>query len=124
MSGLQRKIDFNKIRENMNKEQLWYYGAYIDAYQNYLASIDQYMCCPETTIPSTNTIYHQMDKALWTINPRPEYNVPNPWRYKIYYSAALMLSTLGLYKFRDRVVRMFVNTPQFKNNTASQEKNT
>lgn len=111
------------MRENMNEEQLSYYGAYIDAYQNYLASIDPYMCCSEVTIPSTYKIYHQMDKALWTINPRPEYNVSDPWRYKIYYFAALILSTFGLYNFRDKVVRMFVSTPRFKNNAASQGKN-
>lgn len=123
MSGQQRKINYSQMRENMNNEQLMYYGTYFDAYQNYLSTIEPFINSPEITIPRTNKIYCKMDNALWAIPPKVEYSVPEPWRYRIYYSLAWTLSLLGLHYFRDRVVREFVATPNFKNYIGSQEEN-
>ncbi|XP_003247453.1 retinol dehydrogenase 7 isoform X2 [Acyrthosiphon pisum] len=123
MNGEQRMIDYKEMCNNMNKEQLAYYGAFMDTYQNYLGNIDVYISPPETTIPSTNKIYCQMDNALWAVEPKSEYNVPEPWRYRIYFAVAWTLSSLGLHYFKDKVVRKFVATPQFRNNFASQVEN-
>lgn len=116
MCGKQRMIDYNQMHKHMSKEQLDYYGHYFDAYQNYLSSIDAYINPPETTIPSTNKIYYYMDNALWAVQPKSEYNVPEPWRYRIYFALAFSLSTLGLHNLKDKVVRRFVATPKFENN--------
>ncbi|XP_026817855.1 D-beta-hydroxybutyrate dehydrogenase, mitochondrial [Rhopalosiphum maidis] len=115
MNGEQRMIDFKDMCDNMNKEQLAYYGAYMQTYQNYLSTIDAYINPPEITIPSTNKIYYLMDNALWAVQPKAEYNVPEPWRYRIYFAVAWTLSSLGLHYFKDKVVRQFVATPQFHN---------
>ncbi|KAE9523969.1 hypothetical protein AGLY_015616 [Aphis glycines] len=115
MNGEQRMIDYKDMCDNMNKEQLTYYGAYMQAYQNYLSTIDPYINPPEITIPSTNKIYCLMDSALWAVKPKAEYNVPEPWRYRIYFAIAWTLSSLGLHYFKDKVVRRFVATPQFHN---------
>ncbi|XP_060844494.1 D-beta-hydroxybutyrate dehydrogenase, mitochondrial isoform X2 [Rhopalosiphum padi] len=115
MNGEQRTIDFKDMCDNMNKEQLAYYGAYMQIYQNYLSTIDAYINPPEITIPSTNKIYCLMDNALWAVQPKAEYNVPEPWRYRIYFAVAWTLSSLGLHYFKDKVVRQFVATPQFHN---------
>uniref|UniRef100_A0A2H8TKC7 Corticosteroid 11-beta-dehydrogenase isozyme 2 n=2 Tax=Melanaphis sacchari TaxID=742174 RepID=A0A2H8TKC7_9HEMI len=123
MNGEQRIIDYKDMRDNMNKEQLAYYGAYMQAYQNYLSTIDAYINPPEITIPSTSKLYSLMDNALWAIQPKAEYNVPEPWRYKIYFAVAWTLSSLGLHYFKDKVVRKFVATPQFHSNIASQVEN-
>lgn len=123
MSGEQRMIDYKDMRNNMNKEQLAYYGAFMCSYQNYLSNIDVYINPPETTIPSSNKIYCQMDNALWAVHPKAEYNVPEPWRYRIYFAVAWTLSSLGLHYFKDKVVRRFVATPQFHNNIESQVEN-
>lgn len=116
MNGQQRTIDYNAIRENMSNEQLTYYGSYLDEYQSYLNKIDAYISNPTKTIPSSNKIYHQMDNALWAIHPKTEYNVPQPWRYKIYFIMARTLSLFRLHNFKDEVIRQFVATPRFKNN--------
>jgi len=123
MNGDQRIIDYRDMCNNMNKEQLDYYGAFMYAYQNYLSKIDAYINPPEITIPRTNKIYCQMDNALWAVQPKAEYNVPEPWRYRIYFVVAWTLSSLGLHYFRDMVVRQFVATPQFHNNIANQIEN-
>lgn len=115
MSGQQRTIAYNEMHEHMNVEQLAYYGAYIDAYQNYLSSIDAYINRPDVAIPSSNKIYSEMDNALWSTKPKSEYSVPAPWRYKIYHFSAWILSVFGLHYYKDKVVRQFVNTPKFKN---------
>jgi len=116
MNGQQRTIDYRHIRKHINHEQLMYYGSYMDKYENYLSSIDAYMCHPETTIPSGNKIYSQMDNALWALQPKAEYSVPEPWRYKGYSILARTLSLLGLHNIKDEVVRRFVATPKFKCN--------
>jgi len=116
MNGQQRTIDYSAIRENMSKEQLTYYGSYLDEYQSYLSSIDAYISHPAKTIPSNNKIYYQMDNALWAIQPKTQYSVPQPWRYKIYFLLARTLSFFGLHNFKDKVVRRFVATPRFKKN--------
>lgn len=123
MDGKQRNIDYNQMRKHMSNEQLSYYGVYIDAYQNYLSSIDAYICHPETTIPNTSKIYSKIDHALWAIQPRTEYNVTEPWRYRIYYALAWTCSALGLHSLRDKAVRRFVVTPQFQNYVENLEKN-
>ncbi|VVC31073.1 NAD(P)-binding domain,Short-chain dehydrogenase/reductase SDR [Cinara cedri] len=115
MCGEQRAIDYIQMHKYMSKEQLAYYGLYFDAYQNYLSSIDAFINPPETTIPRTNKIYCYMDNALWAVHPKAEYNVPEPWRYRIYSALACTLSTLGLHNFKDKVVRRFVATPKFEN---------
>jgi len=114
MNGQQRIIDYKQMHKHMNEEQLTYYGAYFGAYQDYLSSIDAYIKCPELTIPSHNIIYYQMDHALWATQPKAEYNVPDPWRYRIYFTLAVTLSILGLHNLRDKVVRQFVATPKFQ----------
>lgn len=124
MDSKQRNIAYNQMREHMSNEQLAYYGVYFDAYQNYLSSIDAYICNPEKTIPNTSKIYSKMDHALWAIQPSAEYNVTEPWRYRIYFTLAWTLSVVGLHFLRDKVVRRFVVTPQFQNYTESLEKNT
>lgn len=119
MSGKQRTIDYTQIHDQMNEEQSAYYGAYIDAYQNYLSYIDA--CDPDTTIPENNKIYYEMDNALWTAQPKMEYSVSEPWRYRVYYAIASTLSTLGLHSFKDKIVRKFVATPNFQNYTKKQK---
>lgn len=113
MCGQQRTMDFNQMHKSMSKEQLTYYGHYFDAYRNYLSTIDAYINPPETVIPSTSKIYRYMDNALWATQPKAEYNVPEPWRYRIYYVLARTLSALGLHNLKDEVVRRFVATPKF-----------
>lgn len=124
MNGQQRTIDYNKMYENMSTEQLTYYGAYFDAYQNYLSSIDAYIYDLEEVIPRTNKIYCIMDNALWASQPKAEYSVPEPWRYKVYFYLAWVLSASGLHYFRDKVVSQFVNTPHFQNYVTNQDKHT
>ncbi|XP_060858990.1 retinol dehydrogenase 5-like [Metopolophium dirhodum] len=119
MNGERRSIDYKDMCDNMNKDQLAHYGAYMDAYQNYLSTIDAFIDPPEITIPSTNKIYCQMDNALWAIQPKTEYNLPKSWRYKIYFALAWTLSSLGLHYYKDKVVRRFVATPQYHDNIAS-----
>jgi len=116
MNGQQRKNDFNQMRKHMNSEQLAYYGSYFDKYQNYLSSIDAYISHPGKTIPSDNKIYSQMDNALWALEPKAEYNVPEPWRYKRYFILTWILSSFGLHGFKDEIIRWFVATPRFKKN--------
>ncbi|XP_022178484.1 retinol dehydrogenase 7 [Myzus persicae] len=123
MNVEQRMIDYEDMCNNMNKEQLAYYGAFMYTYQNYLSTIDAYINPPEITIPSTNKIYCQMDNALWAVHPKAEYNVPEPWRYRIYFAVAWTLSSLGLHYLKDKVVRRFVATPQFHDNIASSVEN-
>lgn len=115
MCSQQRIMDYNQMHKYLSKEQKAYYGPYLNAYQNYLSSIDAYIKPPETTIPSTNKIYCYMDNALWAIKPKAEYNVPEPWRYRIYFALAWTLSTLGFHNLKDKVVRQFVATPKFEN---------
>jgi len=122
MNGEQRIIDYKDICDSMNKEQLAYYDAYMQAYQSYLNTIDPYINPPEITIPSTNKVYCLMDNALWAVQPKAEYNVPEPWRYRIYFAITWTLSLLGLHYFKDKAVRRFVATPQFRN-ISSQAKN-
>jgi len=82
MNDERRRIDYKDMCDNMNKDQLAHYGAYMDVYQNYLSTIDP----PEMTIPSTNKIYCQMDNALWAVQHKTEYNLPKSWRYRIYFA--------------------------------------
>lgn len=120
MCGKQRMIDYEQIRKCMTNEQLIYYGSHIDVYQNYLSSIDTYINHPEITIPSSNQVYRLMDHALWAAQPKVEYNVTEPWRYRIYYALSWTLSAFGLHIVRDKVVRQFVATPRYKNNFDNQ----
>lgn len=115
MDGQQRLIDFKQMHEHMDSEQLAYYGTYFDAYQSYLSSVDAYIQKPETSIPSNYQVYSEMDDALWAVQPKSEYCVTEPWRYRTYYTLAWILSAFGLHHVRDKVVRRFVATPQFKN---------
>lgn len=121
MSGQQRIIDYKQMREHMTGEQLAYYGDFFDTYQNYLSSIEAYIDSPEKTIPSSNKIYSQMDSALWADQPKAEYTVPEPWRYRVYYTVAWTLSVFGFHRLKDKVVRCFVATPQFKNTVKNPE---
>jgi len=97
MNGEQRRIHYKHIYDNMNKDQLAIFSSYMNIFQNYLNTIDASINPPEITIPSTNKIYCQMDDALWAVQPKAEYNLPQPWRHKIYFSIAWIIFRLALF---------------------------
>lgn len=123
MCGNQRIIDYGQIRDNLSDEQYSYYGSHMNNYQNYLDSLDKYIDPPGSIIPYNNKIYQLMDHALWAARPRDEYNVPEPWRYKVYYVLTRILNAFGLHDIKDQVVRRFVSSPQFEYSNQNEDEN-
>lgn len=104
------------MRKHLSKEQLTYYCDYLNAYEHFLNSIDEYINSPEcTTIPNNNKIYSYMDNAIWNCHPKLEYCVPDPLRYKFYFALTRTLSLIGLHNLKDQFLQQFVSTPNFKN---------
>lgn len=108
------------MREHLSEEQLAYYSDHIKSCEHFLNSVDGYITTPDTTaiIPIGNTIYSYMDNAIWEYEPKHQYYVPDPLRYKFYFAVTSILSIFGLHYLKDKALRRFVCIPSFKSHAS------